>query len=317
LRTFIASVRTELPGLIDYPDGGHTLFEYTDAVIPRHTVEKVKETLSGPTIDTYTYVDGLDRPIQKVALGEAGQTIVTRKTYDNMGRNDSITGPFFAAGTTWPQKPLTDHPLIEKEYDYRGMLALMEKADGVYGSVIWTFSNSAMETIATDPDGRVKATVKDHLGRIVQVQEDGGQNTDYTYNAAGDLVEVDPPQIIPTTIQYDLLGRKISMDDPDMGYWTYHYDANDNLVEQIDAESQSTLFRYDELNRLTRKEYSTPDATIYYHYDGLSTANGNGQFTLVTNGSVITEFDAYDEMGRQTSVTKTIQELPVGIQQVV
>ena len=232
-------------------------------------------------------------------------------TYDNMGRNDSISGPFFATGTTWPQEPPNEYPWVEKAYDYRGMPAQLEKADGTYGSVIWSYSNSAMETIVTDPDNRVKKTIKDHLGRITRVTEDGDQNTDYIYNAAGDLTEVDPPGgVDSTTIQYDFLGRKTGMNDPDMGYWVYHYDANDNLIEQIDAKSQTILFQYDELNRLTQKTYSTGDPTTYYFYDGSATDNGVGKPTSITNGFVTTEFNAYDVMGRQTSVTKTILRLP-------
>ncbi|MHC4676399.1 MAG: RHS repeat domain-containing protein, partial [Planctomycetota bacterium] len=242
-------------------------------------------------------------------FGEGGKSIVFKKFYDALGRNDLNEGPFFATGVGYPLNPSDAYPWQQTTSDLRGRPEAIESADGEYGSVVATFSYSGLSTTIIDPDGGSKTEQKDYLGRVIQVIEhaDGANyTTTYSYNAAGDLLTVNDHYNNTTTINYDTLGRKISMNDPDMGYWEYAYDANGNLLTQLDEKLQTIEFKYDELNRVTSKTYSTSDPAVNYAYDNLTIPNGRGQLYTVSNTQVTTTYDAYDVMGNVTSVSKTI-----------
>jgi len=99
------------------------------------------------------------------------------------------------------------------------------------------------------------------------------------------------------------------MIDNDLGDWTYTYDANGNLQTQTDAESQVITFAYDELNRVISKTYSTTDPAVTFTYDN-SPINGIGRPHTIFNLVTTTTYDAYDEMGRELSATKSIQGAP-------
>ena len=294
---------------IDQPNGGQTTNEYYDDYSPRYVITKVKENAAGSTIDKYRYIDGLGREIQTITFGEGGKSIVTKKFYDAMGRNDLVEGPFFSNELGYPLNPPAAYPWQQTTFDYRGRTLSIESADGEYGSAVTTLTYSGLSTTTTDPDESKKTEVKDHLDRIVEIIEhadQGNLKTTYAYNAAGDLLQVKDHYGNTTTIHYDMLGRKTSMNDPDMGFWEYGYDANGNLITQIDEKLQTLNFKYDALNRLTAKTYSTSDPAVAFAYDNLVIPNGIGMLHTVSNTHVTTTYDAYDEMGNVTTLSKTI-----------
>jgi YD repeat-containing protein len=195
-----------------------------------------------------------------------------------------------------------DNPIKEMYYDKRGRPIEISSNDSVYQWNPTTFSYSGFSTTITDPDGCQKTEIKDYLGRLIHVIEYNNSvqyNTNYSYNAAGDLLSVtDHLGGTPTTMAYDNIGRKTAMTDPDMGAWSYQYDSNGNLISQTDSKGQMITFSYDELNRLLTKTYSISDPQVTYAYDSLSIPNGRGRLASVTNTNVTTVFNEYDAMGR-------------------
>ena len=240
-----------------------------------------------------------------------------------MGRIYLTEGPFFSSGYAYNSTPPNEYPSSPSEYyddkttyyemntyDDRGRIVDIESPHEEDGPVSTGFDYSGFTTTITDPDGNQKDKKKDHLGRIIQVTEyaqAGQQHTYYTYNAASDLLTVTDAADNDTTIIYDTLGRKKNMTDPDMGFWEYTYDENSNLITQTDEKDQVITFQYDELNRIKQKSYSTSDPTVNFYYDNLTPGkNGRGRLYYVTNGNVTTTYVAYDEMGREENVSKTI-----------
>ncbi|MCP4566572.1 MAG: RHS repeat protein, partial [FCB group bacterium] len=227
-----------------------------------------------------------------------------------MGRKSLVQGPFKSDGPIcYPMTPISDEiPLTKTTYDGLGRQLVIEQSHGVYQTVKTVFTYSGFFTTITDPDGKLKTEKKDHLNRIVQIEEHGDNDhsfiTRYFYNPANDLVRVLDASGNTTRIVYDSLGRKIVMSDPDMGIWRYSYDANNNLLTQTDAKNQTIRFTYDVLNRVLTKTYSTRDAPVIYEYD--LSINGTGRLFSVQKGEVATTHNAYDAMGRELSVTKTI-----------
>ena len=295
---------------VDFPDGGQTITEYHDDVVPNYIVTKVKEN-SSSTIDSYVYVDGLGREKQTVTLGEDNKRIRTLNTYDDMGRIYEVAGPYFYGSSFAYSTSLPSNcPKTRTEYDQRGRPVVVESNDTEYGWNTTQFAYNGLSTTITDPDGKQKTEIKDYLGRLIQVIEyNGGSqyNTYYEYNAAGDLTQVKDHYNTLTTIAYDSLGRKTGMTDPDMGTWQYSsYDDNGNLLTQKSSRNIYTYFTYDELNRITQKSYSNGYTTTNYDYDNLSIPNGRGRLYSMSNYYATTIYNAYDEMGRVESLTKTI-----------
>ena len=292
---------------IDYPDGGQKLREFHDDAVPRYVITRVLESDNPVSyVNGYEYLDGLGRTVQTVAFGEDATPVVTRLSYDEMGREDRIDGPFFASGSTYPQTPPASFHYRETSYDYRSRPAEVIEPDGSYGTVSTTCGYSGLSTTVTDPDGYMKTRTSDYLNRIIEVVEHigAGLTTAYTYNEAGDLLTILDSMGNTTVFTYDLLGRKTTMDDQDMGHWTYVYDRNDNLTTQTDNRGQVITMTYDQLNRIMSKTYSTYDPAVSYVYD--SAVNGKPYLSRVSNGQVVTDYTSYDPMGRIASVTKTI-----------
>jgi RHS repeat-associated protein len=298
---------------VDSPDGGQITTEYYDNAVPIYTVTKVKENISGQTMDKYGYFDGLGRSIQTITFGEAGKSIVTKTHYSNMGRVELTEGPFFSTGTGYPKQPPSSYPWVQALYDYRGRPSRITIPDIEYSTVTANYSYSGLSSTLTDPDGKKKTTRRDYLGRVVEVKEYDNNaiyTTTYAYNVAGDLRTVTDHYGNLTSINYDTLGRKINMQDTDMGYWQYTYDPNGNLWTQKDPKNQTITFNYDALNRITTKTYSTSDPTVTYTYDNLSIPNGRGRFYTVSNTNVTTTYNSYDKMGRGKSATEAITGAP-------
>ncbi|WP_425248196.1 FG-GAP-like repeat-containing protein [Desulfospira joergensenii] len=298
----------------DLPNGGQAVTQYFDDASPRYVISSVKEDDSGNWIDAVTYLDGFNRKIQNVTLGEDGKFITSRIYYDEMGRAYLTEGPFFASDSAYPQTAPTDSPWSQTLFDYRGRPVSIDSPDSVHDTITATFSYSGLSTTITDPDGAGRTETKDYLGRLIRVTEHADDQTDYVttyqYNAASDLLNVTDHCGNETSMTYDALGRKTGMVDPDMGTWSYTYDANGNLLTQTDAKNQTITFAYDELNRLISKDYDTTDPDVAYTYDNLSIANGRGRLYQTSNGRVTTTIDGYDSLGNVLSETRTLTGAP-------
>jgi len=209
---------------------------------------------------------------------------------------------------------------ITAAYDYRSRPLRVESPldPGVHAAgasvAAATFSYDGYEITVTDADGGRKTEKGDYLGRIRTVTEyiEGlPYDTLYAYAAAGDLTIVQNKIGVQTQFGYDTLGRRISMIDPDLGDLSYTYDENGNLKTQTDAKNQVITFDYDALNRVTSKTYATGDPTVTYTYDNTGAgANGIGRLHAVSNTAAATTYDAYDETGRELSVTQSIDGAP-------
>ncbi|MCP4146255.1 MAG: RHS repeat protein, partial [bacterium] len=203
-------------------------------------------------------------------------------------------------------------PWVQTTYDYLDRPTQKTVAHGQYGTIDSFFSYSGFSLTVTDPDGVKKTEGSDYLGGIIRVIEHtstGDFTTQYTYNAAGDLLKIKDSLGHITPIEVDTLGRKVKESDPDLGTWFYGYDQRNNLISQSDAKSQTITYTYDELNRITKK--SNPDGTAtVYTYDSADIVNGIGQPATQSNENVTTRYKAYDRMGRIKELSKTIIHQP-------
>jgi RHS repeat-associated protein len=191
--------------------------------------------------------------------------------------------------------------------------------------VVTTIYN-AHSTTVTDQALKVRRSVVDGLGRLVEVDEPGtngslnqpppnqalpAQPTNYTYDVLGNLITV--VQGSQTrTFTYDALSRLKTANNPESGAVNYTYDNNSNLETKTDARSVVTTFTYDGLNRvLTRTYPGNPTPAVTYVYDSATPAVPNSKGRLVSVSSSATGFSSscsytsYDAAGRVLTSTQT------------
>jgi RHS repeat-associated protein len=290
-------------------------------------------------IQTYTFVDGMARPIQ-----------VKKDIYFNTG---SASDPNFVEALSVSGKTKFDvfarsieqfHPYWEplenntkflvNEYDspYKSTV-IYDELDRPIKNIDPEGNESTMEyTIDTDVDGAIamktktdvdqngaqhiiSETFKDVSGRLISTNSIGGATgniwTKFKYNEIGELVEYIDNEGIATTYKYDMFGRKIQVNHPDNGKTTYKYD-NVNLValQTANLESQGTTINYEyEINRLVHIKF--PDlpsgasnfANVTYKYG--SSGNQTGRLIYQEDATGAQEM-SYGNMGELITNVRTV-----------
>jgi|GEM_PF-1856171 len=228
------------------------------------------------TSATVTY-DALSRVVDRLdPLGH-----VTRTQYDALSRPVTVTVNY-QDGFFNPAKP--DEDLITLTY----------------------YDAASNRTSVTDPKGIVTAFQYDALNRLKTVIENykpGFQptsainvQTEYTYDAAGNLKTVKDARGKVTTYTYDRLNRQLSVTDPLNHTATYGYDGAGNLIRSTDANGATTNYTYDLLDQLKTIDYPAPDADVTFTY------NAAGERTRMVDGAGTTTW-SYDQLSRPITVT--------------
>jgi|GEM_PF-2319263 len=311
--------------------------------IPR-TVQYILNT-DGTYLESKSYYDGLGRTIASISRGidkPSGQRqyiVSGRVSYDSLGRAD-IQYPSYSVDNYSDSiiPSISDsakQAQTQTIYDFMDRVKYSIFAPGTNEEVnSWNIyriqtgldpENTFWETstLVRKPS-EIKWTYKmwnfyNAYQQLVKVQEltsDGApySTTQYSYDAADNLVRVTDDKGNQTQIAYDALGRKTFMTDPDMGTWQYFYDINGNLIKQIDSKSQTVEMQYDNLNRLTQKTTKEKVVNYYYDKDNVNqscrianniTSTSYGLLCATSDGATTTNF-WFDEFGREVKNTKTL-----------
>ena len=131
--------------------------------------------------------------------------------------------------------------------------------------------------------------------------------TRYEYDAADRLTKLIDDQNKQTVVTYDQLGRRTTMVDPDLGTWEYRYDKNSNMIRQRDARNKWTRFDYDALDRNIRKmqsnsagQWGTQLTRFEYHTAIPNLGRLNKSRSYEPGGQVVVENRDFDTNGQIT-----------------
>ncbi len=230
-----------------------------------------EESDSKPTVKTY--FDGLNREVKKSEMCFDGTYVHSTIEYDALGRVVKETVPNKSGAAAW----------TSYEYD-----AFDRPVKIVYHPTgrTETYAYNGLST-TTVIDGVTTKRTYNAMGDLLEVQDASGTIT-YDYDADGQPSSISLPGNLKTTFEYDYYRRQTKLNDPSAGSISFTYDANGNLSTQTDANGNVVRMVYDQYNRLQSREYDGLLTTTYaYNANNyiLSEESSNGHSKTYTYDS--------------------------------
>lgn len=286
-----------------------------------HVLRRRIENGKAQTLDSYTYIDGLDRTLAvKAPSGQVGKYVVlAHKGLNSRGLVEREYQPYFSSqGLGVLELPDKGRPATVYLYDALGRLIKVTTPDGNYS--LFRYTPRSVSLI--DPNGHKTVRTLDARGRVIRIENYKGASgqsgiypaqsfsvdavTHYRYSPLGELVKVEDAKGNVTAISYDALGRKIAMDDPDMHHISYIYDALGQLRQETNARGITISQSYDALGRVTEKAPAERSAEkVIYKYDDCFALYSRGRLSGAEYSSGRTNF-GYDVLGRETEAVKSV-----------
>ncbi|MBG0781695.1 MAG: VCBS repeat-containing protein [Bacteroidales bacterium] len=261
-----------------------------DADAPIHAIYAITTLLQGGA-NAYNketvYYNNEGKSLRAVMYNLQGQKVFIDQYYNEDGRLESVSEPYFA---------ITGKPSLYTyyKYDIIGRTIAQINPDGTEieteynGNTVKTTNNATSVYKQTQYNiiGQPK-TVTDRIGSI-----------NYRYNANGQPIAIDALGNI-TVIDYDVAGNRMSISEPNTGTKTFIHNAFGELIEQKDQKNNTYKLFYDEFGRLTkRKEITGTFDEINYTYYQSSSQYGFGQVATITRSNGEHLRYTYDQLGR-------------------
>jgi RHS repeat-associated protein len=190
---------------------------------------------------------------------------------------------------------------------------------------IYTVTGLVASINRTGPNSTTASTINtyDKLGRVINVDAPEGQETQYVYDASGNIqftkvrFDAGANDFLVTEVQYDALNRPVKVIDPDLHYVITAYDSQSRPRETIaydstDAKLVRRTFVYDKAGRTIQtarfadaaSTASSPNTALDQVTDTTYDADGRSltSTTYGSTGSSVTT-STYDAIGRSETHT--------------
>ncbi|HNQ24642.1 MAG TPA: RHS repeat-associated core domain-containing protein [Phycisphaerae bacterium] len=257
-----------------------------------------------------TYADGSQMPYLYDTRGNlveaTGANGTTRFTYDT---NDYLTQIAYPAGR-W----------LRFTYNAAGRRA--SSLDQTGRRLDYHYSDAGRLERMTDENGaQIVRYEYDDAGRLARKIVGNGVYTDYTYDAAWQLISLvnrapDGTVISSFDYTYDTRGRRTAM-DTHYGTWTYGYDAIDQLTSAVlvstapDIPDQDIRYQYDALGNRVHTRVNGVEEDYSANALNQYTQVGNRTYTYDADGNLIeesgpdgTKVYTYNDENRLVGVTR-------------
>ncbi len=324
---------------VGYPDTGGITYTYATGA-PPWSISALTKMTNGPTNTLQvTNFDGLDRPISQQWPDDPQGTDSIYTTYDLLGRTSTVSNRCrlcYAGGDS-------TYGVTAYTYNAANEIRMVTNPDNTVRNS--TFTGRATKVVDEGNNSGSSAVTKvyqtDGLGRLISVCEVTnapqqpnntqptpcqnqditltGFETTYTYDALGNLTNVNQSGSRQRTYLYDGLSRLTSEKNPEIGQGStaisYVYDTQSpgDLYQRIAplpnaaTGTLTTTYTHDPLHRLTNISYAngfSPPVNYLYdqtQYQGVTFANSLGRLSVAATGtgtSAIGTGYSYDPMGR-------------------
>jgi len=285
-----------------------TIYTYTDNTFPR-VIHRTDYLDDATAVQSYTYLNGYDTPIQARKQGEAaGIYIVKEYTYTPKMQLATESLPYESAGSGQTAPNGNNALITTHTYD---ALSRPLMQTNVLGTT--SFAYDQWQTTVTDSLNNVKVLRKDAFDRLIGVDEYTGgavYQTVYEYNHNNALTKIIDALGNVRNFAYDGLGRRTQAEDlhavgdGTYGMYSYVYDNQGNILEEQTPNQDTVYYTYDALHRPTAEALNTPEAIqTEYTYDDCQ--NGIGRVCQTLTAEVLTQY-AYDSIGNITQESRTV-----------
>lgn len=265
----------------------------TNSYDEKGRLSSITDTRGNTTVTTYTDFDEIYSTTVNVSSGDGltTQSIITTKTYDNLGRlltesnpnetvikreydaldrvtrivqaygedSQSTTDYFYDANGNQIRETRAHGSSIQTitESQYDQMNRLVKTAHGIQQDpefqLIETklYDDENRRVTVTDPYGMTVVTLFDSLNRQSSVTDQYQKTTIYTYDKRGNLLKTDLSHDSDIENEYDEIGRLVSITQ-DGDTRTIEYDANSRVIKETDYNGNITQQFYDQAGRRIR-----------------------------------------------------------------
>ena len=280
------------------PDAAYA-YRISNAVGDPSSIATTTTTTTGTitgTATSYTFYDGLLRPIQTQSPTPIGGRLVSDTFFDDQGRTyAAMTGVWDSgapAATRFNTFSSTATSQTLTTYDGAGRESTSTFISLGVTKYTTTSTYTGESVKTTAPTGGAAAEVfTDALGRVTRrVQYAGTQpsgtsvQTVTTYDSTGRQDTVTGPGGAVWSYDYDLYGRLRTSTDPDSGQSQFTYDDADQGRTTKDARGVTITTTYDALGRPSKK-YSGDETSgkllAAWSYD--TVAGGKGRLASSTS----------------------------------
>lgn len=144
-------------------------------------------------------------------------------------------------------------------------------------------------TSITDFDGNTTTYVLDSHGNVLEEEQPGGVDQEWTYNSAGQVLTHTDANDHTTSYVYNSLGRLTTIEEPGEGSPTIHYgyDSAGDVTNVTDEMGDTVSYTYDEMGRVLTEQNPVQAAAgkdTAFTYDG----DGNLLTATDANGHTVT-----------------------------
>jgi YD repeat-containing protein len=302
-------VQTQLPSSI-----GHVLSYGYDLL-----GHKTLETDANGVQTTYAY----DKAYRLTTVISAAQSLKSQVAYGYDKNGNRTSEVDSTGGATSYSVDYTYDLLNRLTQQVQHVSHLAAGATANY-TTSWVYNDNANAVVITDPRGIKTAEFKDFLDRIVsRTVDQGGLNleTDYTYDANGNLATLKDPQNgdIDETYTYDGLNRLMRIQyaaaagDRGLVQEIFLYDNGANRVVHTDRNGVVFTTTYDGLQRVLSVTAGGTTLTSYT-YDDLhnivSTTDANGKVSAK-------QYDALGQLIKTTdALGQTVEDTYDGVNKI-
>ncbi|WP_344126473.1 RHS repeat-associated core domain-containing protein [Luedemannella flava] len=292
------------------------------------TVVTTKElNASEQYVTTYALFDGLLRERQSQSPSPSGGRIITESFYDSVGHKVKAYGAYYATGSpgtslvTATQR--TDVPSqFRTVFDgvSRPTAEIFQPYDVERWRTTTAYGGDRLD-VTPPAGGTATSTVLDAQGRTRTLRMYTGatptpyttgtwDETNYTYNAKGQLGTVTDAVGNQWIHTYDLLGREIQTVDPDKGTTKFGYN-NEGQLTSTELNGKKLFFSLDVLGRKRSLREDTVSGTLraQWTYDNIAKGLLSTSTRLVGTAAYQTKIleynDNYQPVSTQISIPST------------
>jgi RHS repeat-associated protein len=310
-----------------------TKANFMPVAITRHYDPQHPDT----TIDTYTFMDGLARPVQikkNIELNSNSDphspptyfdamSVSGKVCYDSYGRVIKKFNP------TWEIKGCSTNMVVNTSSVQYASNILIDELDrpiktmdqeGNITNIDYSVSSNLSKTHSvTDQNGTqsvISEIYKDVRGNVVKTNNVGPNGdiiTSFVFDPISELLSYTDDDGLSTSYTYDRLGHKLTFNHPDNGLTTYTYDEAGNILTlqtaNLAGDGTSITYGYD-YNKLVNIIYPLTDgntnvSNTNFTYGLPNTGNSTGRLTHQTDATGTQDFE-YDKMGNVSHNTRVV-----------